>query len=552
MKKFKIILLLLISTVIYAQDDTPEMQYFVGGKMRFNLSAGMNLGGAGMGTSTYGGILSANVTDGAASIFSNPANLSQLDGTQISFNTRFTLSPGLAGMTKDDLVGPDVIADATDTGLDQKGTFTFPAGTYRRDTEVNQFDLALAGGLSSFSVGLPIYDRLKFAVGYYNPMNYSLDMLVSGIATDLQTSRTLGNNTTNIDIKLNSSFLMDFAFKIFHASAGLAYDYSFGENYNISAGFSVNNYYLRNRIELGLNIDGMMILNNTSEYNFNDPTDPLLNPAKGDRNDLFWKARGDFRTSDWGFKFGTTLDMPNFDFLFSSVKFSIIYDNIPKFTLTDENAFSESYQPKFMTGRFGDDAHPLDFVVDSIKLSQPNLTVSSFNVFADQVEISIPSSITFGFDFGFGGNTWTLNVVKYMSELSYTFDKYKFGLNSTIGIKSGFDFCLADKLEDSNIFTFPLRLLFIDIDGILMQAFGDVTRYRNPHYRFGGGLMMGDPIVTGLPDDQIKSIEDALSFGMLTGFSMGRQYTILDNLHIGVMLFGFPDVAFRYSIAVGI
>jgi hypothetical protein len=89
----------------------------------------------------------------------------------------------------------------------------------------------------------------------------------------------------------------------------------------------------------------------------------------------------------------------------------------------------------------------------------------------------------------------------------------------------------------------PLRLLFLDVDGLLFQAMGRYSGYRNPHYRLGGGLQQGTLLVGRLAADARPATQV-----LPTGFSMGRQYTLFNGLDVGVMLFGVPDMAFRMSL----
>ena len=58
---------------------------------------------------------------------------------------------------------------------------------------------------------------------------------------------------------------------------------------------------------------------------------------------------------------------------------------------------------------------------------------------------------------------------------------------------------------------------------------------------------MGAAIVEGVEDP--AQLEDTLSLPFLTGFSLGRSYTLRQNLQVGVLVFGMPDVAYRFSLA---
>ncbi|MCF8412840.1 MAG: hypothetical protein K9G44_05455, partial [Melioribacteraceae bacterium] len=519
-----LVLFILLPVMMFGQDDdTPVMQYFVGGKMKLGLNMGLNLGGAGIGTSTYGGIISPTVSNGVAGIFSNPAELANLKSTQIHFNTRLPISSGLFGLGTNDILSESTLKETTDEIINQEGTFIFNDGSYREDIKASEAEFGLTGALSSFTIGMNVMDGLSIAIGYYNPLSYSTKFLISGIGMILRTSRTVGNNVTNIDMDLTSSFISEMELDYNQITFGAGYEVYKNESSQLTAGVSVTRYQMRNRLNIGYYTQGSMILSNVNEYYFNNPNDQNLNFDDGETNKLYWNAFGNYKDNKYGVKLAATYAM-NFENLFiSSAKFTLVYDQIPEMTMTDPNAISESYQPKFITGRFGDDANPVDFVVDSIDLAKPNLTVPAFNVHSDNVIVSVPSSVTFGTDLTFSSFTLSTNIVSYLSEVSYKYDKYKLGIDPSFGFKFGWDIKTADKFENSSILLWPLRLMYLDFDGIILQAFGESTGYRNPHYRMGVGLMFGDAIAEGMGDDMKKDLQDGLSSGMITGFSLGRQ-----------------------------
>jgi len=113
------------------------------------------------------------------------------------------------------------------------------------------------------------------------------------------------------------------------------------------------------------------------------------------------------------------------------------------------------------------------------------------------------------------------------------------------------DVKLADKVKGASWLLLPLRMFpFFDFDGMIFQLLGNYTKYSNPHYRFEGGLVTGDGIVEGIAKaEDRKSMKKALDSVFPTGIAISREYTIYDKLHVGVMVFGFPDFAMRYGIA---
>ena len=60
--------------------------------------------------------------------------------------------------------------------------------------------------------------------------------------------------------------------------------------------------------------------------------------------------------------------------------------------------------------------------------------------------------------------------------------------------------------------------------------------------------MSGEAIVKGISDaDTEKDYKDALGMTLPVSFALSRQYTILDKVNIGVLVFGYPDMFMRVS-----
>lgn len=553
-KKLVYIILFTAVPILAQNNDTPDMNYWIGGKMKFNYSFNLNTTGAGAGSGTFGGVISPSLRNGAASLFSNPAELGLMNYKEIIIDTKPPFSPTYFGLTKDDIIPADEIKSQTDEILEDTATFIFNPSNLRRDTEVEEADILHTGGFSSFALGIPVYDKFTAALGLTYPVDLDLKMLVAGINTSLTTEKRVGNNTTEIDMLLRTNVNMDMSVKMNHLSFGLGYSFfDYEDERQLSAGFSVNRYSARTNVNNLIFTDGMMVLNSSNEYYFNDPNDPNLDFEDGETNKLFWHYKGNYQAAEWGFKFGLYYNPGKISDVLKNLRFSFVYDNVPEITLTDEDAFSESYQPKFMTGKFtGEDDEALDIVVDSIDLAKPNLTVSTYNDFSSTVNLNMASSLNLGMDVQLGEHLLAYNFTKYFGETSYGFDKYRLGFKPNFGVRFGLDLKFPDDLNDNggwSLVLIPYRLLFLDIDGIILQIFKKSTQYSNPHYRVGGGWMFGDAVVNGLEPDQQTDLEDALSMGLPTGFTLGREYTILNNIRIGVMVFSYPDFLLRYSVS---
>lgn len=552
MRKLIIFLVLFISgnILLHAQvDDTPEMKYWTGGVLSMNLSYQANISGAGSGSALFAGIVSPGINNGAGAIFSNPAELMFLDRPQVLFDTRVGLSKNNFGIRDSDILSEETLSDNTDDFLVDNGAFNFPDGNFREDTRAGGINIGQSGGVSSFAFALPLSKKLVVGAGYNAVINLNTDILLSGMRTYIKTEKQIGNNITPIDMIINSSVTskMDFSLSSLVLSAG--YEIYKNENdLTFAAGISFTRYAASNSLNNYFSPDGMMVISNSTEYYFNDPDDNALDFEHGETNKFYWKTRGNFEAVKWGGKFGFYYYPGEEAGFFSNFKFSLLYDYVPEMSLTDDNAYSESFQPKFITGRVtGDGDDELDIIIDSIDIAKPNLTVETFNPFSKEVRVNMPSSFTIGTDIKLGQHLFAFNYVAYSGEMSYEFDKYKIGKKASSGLRAGFDFKFPDKFTGTNWLLLPVRVLFLDIDGAIFQIFGKATGYKNPHYRAGVSLMTGNAIVEGFSDDDRKDLEDILEPSLITGISLGRTYTIYDNLNIGVLVFGFPDLLMKFS-----
>jgi hypothetical protein len=127
-------------------------------------------------------------------------------------------------------------------------------------------------------------------------------------------------------------------------------------------------------------------------------------------------------------------------------------------------------------------------------------------------------------------------------------DKSTIGKTAQHGFGFGLDFKMKDKLGGWNYLLIPVRLLFLDIDGLLMQAFRPYTGYTNPRYRIGASVMTGSEIASG----EFSNLDSALALPLPMGISMGRTYRVFNAADVGFTVFGFPDLLFRFSLGLSI
>jgi hypothetical protein len=95
----------------------------------------------------------------------------------------------------------------------------------------------------------------------------------------------------------------------------------------------------------------------------------------------------------------------------------------------------------------------------------------------------------------------------------------------------------------------PIRILTLDIDGLVLGLLGDRAGYAEPRYKFAGGFIWGDAITEGAQDTIASSLDDVITAVSPISFSMGRTYQLRERTHVGVHVAGFPDLLWRFSLA---
>lgn len=542
-KLFTIVVITLVAAGLFAQkkSEKPTLKYFSGGAMNIKFNVGINAMGGAFGAGSFGRVIAPRISTGSGAIFNNPSELGFIDKPTFYFDAKFSVNNNTVGVDFNDILNKS-FKSSTNGFLRDTTTFKFNEGSFRQDPVAEQFQFGQSTQFGAFAFSVPVLPKLKLAFGVYFPMDITSSFTYTGIRLKLEAAKQVSDQEYRIDLPLQASIASDFYLRANVISIGAASDFLETAYGNTSFGFSVNRYNVTNYMNMKLLIEGMIVLNK-QEHHFNDPNDVSIDRTKGESNDFFWTANGNFKDTRWGFRGGITHKVGNFSFVVAA-------DIVPAFTLSDPNAKSVGYQPKFIKGRLqGDKGEELDVDVNSLSPDQPNATRPINNYFDNKVKFSYPSSLTFGVDWNYGEHAAGINIVKYLSEFSYEFAKYKIGKNFNLGIKGGVDFKFNDEVKGWGYALIPLRLLFLDFDGLLMQGFRKYTGYTNPHYRWEIGIATGDAIVSGVDDKDTRSgLIDLLGAPFPTGIGISREYTIFNKIKIGVLVFGFPDFALRYGI----
>lgn len=530
---------------VFAQssDDDFTMTSFRGGEVEANLRLGLNLAGVGVGSGTYGGVLSGRVSDEASGLFTNPAYLGELTAPQWAFGTRAGVSTSTFGLDGTDFISPNEVRTETDEVLDD---LSFPEDQTPTYSTVEDVDLGLKSRLSSFAANFPLHNRFSLGIGLRRTVELDFRIRASGIEAQLEADQESGNQTINIDFLTQLHGSMDAELDITSLSfggGGYLFDNEYGR---LSLGMALDRHHATHEFKIDVQPQGMIILNGSEEFFFNQVEDPNL--SQGETNRLFWKANADYDDKAWGYRAGLQYQMP-----FQWLNLSVMYSDTPEFKMTDPDAFSRRFTPKFV------DLNPPEgedrVNVDDLSLAKPNLTSAAQDSLGKSLSLSLPSSLTVGTDIGFGNHTISLNYVKYFGKLSYegfyTDDKKEqgsilVGKNTRHGFRYGMSFEFPDRLKGWSWALLPIRLLYLDIDGLIFQSFRESTGYRNPQYRIGGGVLFGNGVTD---EDRSEGLQDVLDAPLPRGFALGREYTIYDEVDVGVMLLGFPDTALRFGLS---
>ncbi len=542
MNKFLLVLFsIVLSVITFAQ--TPKMEYYVGGLMNYKMSFGANTQGGGLGSGGFGRVLAPGISTGPASIFTSPAELGLIKRPVVYLDTKMTISTNTVGLDLSSELNK-LFKTSTTTFLKDTTTFDFSKSKFPPIyTRVTNFDLGQSAEFSAFALALPINEKLTLGFGVYYPFNISSDFSITGFRTKLKSVKELSGQSIIVDLPLQTNFAANFNFSVNSLMFGGAYEVAKTDFGTTIVGASFNHYEVSEFVNINLRVDGMMVIQN-KEAHFNNPNDPNIDWAAGETNAFYWLARGNYKTSGWGFRLGAVQKNEKWNLVFS-------LDIVPKFVMTDNNMFNQSYQPIFLTGSPIGKDNPLNIDINKLSLSKPNISAATKNSLEKTAETSYPSTLTIGGDYKTGSFTFGLNLVKYLSPIYLKIDKYKIGKDLSLGSKFSVDVQLADKVKKWGWLLVPSRLFpFFDIDGLLFQIFSKFTKYKNPHYRLEGGIVTGKAIAEGFTNPvQQNSMNDVLGIPFPTGISISREYTIYDRVHVGILVFSFPDFAFRYGIA---
>ncbi len=537
------------STSILAQEEDTnpsELHLFRGGYMDVNFGLNLNTVGSSLGSGSMGGLISSRVNNGALNIHLNPAMLGFMTNGQVLFDSRVgigtAMTPGINSSLRSTI--NNEIESAVDDEFSNEENWTQFPETYIQATQVRDFDIGFRSDVSSAAFAAPINNKTVIAGAYSYPASVNFDMGITGLTAKLAQEQGTDEVAIRFDVLMNISLLTQMSFKMNTLSVGMGTKLIDKRFKKLGLGGTFTRYQVDNIRRVQADLSGMVVVGGADERYFNNPDDPNLNYDAGESNAFFMNADGTFKATEYGIKVGAYYELDK------ELRLSLVYDQVPNFNLKSENSTASAFLPVFLVGS-GDDVLQgnIDVALDSLQTNKPNLTTErNISSLVEDSKLSLPSSLTVGLDFALRRHTMVINYSRYFGELSFTNGGHTIGKNLSNGFGIGFDFDMREKYDNAVQFgrVLPVRLLFLDIDGLLFQALSGLTGYKNSHYRIGGSIVLGEGIVT-VNNDGLRSNLDGI---IPQSFSMGRQYTIFDKLDVGFTVLAVPDLLLKYSIGI--
>jgi hypothetical protein len=543
-----IVAILFGAPVVVAQtdDDTkPEMSLWRGGNVDLVFRLGFNSSNT-LGSSGYGGLVSPRIRAGAAAATGNPAELANLRTGDVIFDGSLMPILKKGGFLSNEVgaILDDKVASAMDEILDDPEQINFLADGYRSHTRFRGVSGGIRPPFPSIALAIPLGRRATLAFATHQPIHGEFEMLATGINTQIAQEQGSDDVSIRFDVLMNISIATRMTLNMNAFTTALGVRVLEGSRFgDLDLGASFSRYQMASYRNLEADFTGMVVVSRADERFFNNPDDPNLDFANGETNALYMRARGDFKDTQNGYAVGMTYRPP----VIRWITLSALYTQMPTFRLTDPDAYGDAYLPVFA---IGDDVLGGDLKVklDTLQASKPNLTTRrDINQLIENMTVKLPSSFTLGADVGLGRHTLTLNYTKYQGDLSLAFGDSYLGKRSAHGVGFGMDIRLKDRFTPMSLLLIPFRVLYLDFDGFLFQALGQVTAYRDPHYRFGANLMLGE----GLHSIAESGLKTTLGLPLPTGLSLTRTYMLGKNLKMGFSTITYPDLLFKYSVSVG-
>lgn len=538
-----ILIMALACTDVLAQeeDSKPELGLFRGGKASINFYLGPDFLSGGINTRT-GGVISPYIQRDALLVNTNPAMLASLGKADVRINSRIGFTDGQAGSffnIESEL--NSTIDTETNSVFDDEDNFIRTPQSQVIPTTISDFNGGLPSTIQSFAVSYPVQDNLAVSFSYSNPVLNEFQMRLNGVSTKLAQEEGTDDVAIRFDALLNIAAYTSTRTEMDITTAGFGMKVFNSEKHELFAGASFSRYSAENSRVINTELSGMVVVGFADERYFNNPQDPNLNRENGETNELFFRARGNFTDTDFG---GRLSLYYRFKQRFG---LSLVYADNPTLHLEDPSASSQAFLPVFV---IGDDLLSGDIEVDlgELEANKPNLTTErDISDLVSPATIQIPSYFAVGLDIPFANHGLAFNYKMYLDDFRLALGEDVLGKSDPVGLGMALDFNHTNSFKRGGWALLPVRLLLLDFDGLILQAFKKHTGYTNPHITLGGSVMTGTGYVEGgTPSDYV----DIMDAPTPIGFDLGRSYEVFGNMNVGFNLISYPNLAFTYSLGV--
>jgi len=544
--------MMVTGSVVAQSSEAFRLTEFDGGRLTGDVRFGSNLFGSGMGAGSFGRVQSALGRVDGASVFGNPAHLTFVRRPQIGIEFRFPLSNGAWGVGPTSFVSRSEVQERTDRFLTD---MQLPEDATPVYTRVSNLTAGQPRQLAAFWLNWPVSEHVSIGFGYLQPFSAIADTRLEGLSTRVTGRQYSPLGLARVDVwselagSVRGKVQLD---ELTIGTGGLLESYYFG---SVWWGISFFRYDVGANMDLDAAGNGSVAVAGSDERYFNDAGDPATSDDAFS-NRVFWRMRANYRGSGTGARIGF-VHRTYGDRIGSSLLFNVP----PHMTLSDPRAFAESYLPSFvvLAGTIDpDDPDNVELLdIDQLDLNQPTASRKSRDYLGTEVAVGMPVSITGGIDLRLGPHTLVLNGIKYWGAMSASgqygrengvIQPFKLGFDPSWSVRGGLD--LARGLDgEFGLLWIPVRILTLDLDGLLFQMLGERAGYAEPRYRFSGGYTWGAAITEGTQDTVTSSLRNAIVGITPVSFSLGRTYRLRERTHVGVHVAGFPDLLMRFSVA---
>jgi hypothetical protein len=116
-------------------------------------------------------------------------------------------------------------------------------------------------------------------------------------------------------------------------------------------------------------------------------------------------------------------------------------------------------------------------------------------------------------------------------------------------MRAGLD--LAGRRDEGGLgwWALPIRILMLDLDGLVFSLMDDAVQYRDVRYRVAAGFTWGHNASAGVGSSTEDAIRSLMGGRYPMSLTLGRSYSLLERMHVGVLVAGYPDMLFRFSVA---